>query len=214
MRRAKPLKAFDCSLCSDSKHVFNKKKNTWIKCSCLVKSISDSKYRDAGIPERFKNCSWKTMLGTHRILSKNAFTQLMKSCGEMRKGVKSELWFTVFSHSHTTRTEVNSLILRSACDGGLSARGLDIQALIDMEFEKTGDRYKTADVLCITCGSEPSHKWNKHVLESVLKKRWGLKLFTVLICEVKPSSLNTIYGSSRIESFIEEDFREVSLEPK
>lgn len=217
MRKVKSKsREFNCSLCSDSKHVFSPESNSWLKCNCLIEEQKNKNYKRAGVPVRFFASKWRDILKEYKVRTQNALTDLISDCDKMSKGEVQSNWFSVFSHSHQARSLVQSLVLKSACDGGIDCAVVTIRDLIDFQFDSSekNERCLQFPVLLIVCGNEPSHKYNQHSLESVLKSRWEKQLMTLLICETAPDKLATIYGSDRIGEFVTEDFREIRLDPK
>lgn len=127
------------------------------------------------------------------------------------KGVSD--WFLLHGGSPAARRTLSGLVLMAACDGGHVARKADLSGLVDLEFGRgeIKNDAPTADVLALELGSEPSHKWNKRILERILSERWEDGLTTLLLTGRQPDTLGSKYDSIAISEAIETRFNFVQL---
>jgi len=202
----------ECKLCSGSRHVFNKERGGWVICECLKKKRRIESYETAGVSTRYDNETWRTFTETHEVKNKRSLLKVIKQLGA---GEQPDRWVLIHGYPSRARALASTLILRTACDGELEARGIDVSGMIDAEFgDDRGAALLKLDALVIEVGGEPPNKWNRHVLEKVLKRRWAKNLFTVLIAEIEPGRVGTHYKSKQIEDDLSEKFIRVKLAPK
>lgn len=69
--------------------------------------------------------------------------------------------------------------------------------MIDAEFDPgRGSSLYGIQALGIECGEEPDNKWNRHVLEKAIRRRWMEKQFTMIVTVLEPSRLPGRYKNS------------------
>ena len=201
-----------CDLCGGTKHRYCEAKAAWVPCECLRGKRSTVRYRRAGIPERFDGETWASFLSSHEVSRPRALVEAAKVLSE---GCQPAGWILIHGRPTRARALAVALLLRSACDGRLEARALDVPSLIDAEFTPgRGRKVYETDVLAVEVGGEPKNKWNRHVLEKALRDRWSRGQFTILVTEGDPSRLAAGYGSGVIEESLSEKFSKVRVAPK
>ena len=199
----------ECKICDGAKHRYDKDQAQWVPCECLRAKRSKDRYRDAGIPERHHTETWKGFMQGHRVSAPKRLAEIAK---RLSRGEQPAKWLLFNSRSNRVREEFSSLILKSACDGELTALGLDVPSMIDAQFtEGRGESLWRIECLVIQVGNEPPNKWNRHVLEKAFQRRWARGLFTVLVTNLDPSRIGTTYKSRQIEEAIGENFVRIKV---
>jgi len=201
-----------CRLCGGSRHVFSEERGGYVACECLQRKQRTDSYRRAGVPGRYDNETWRTFVEAYTVERVRSLLAVAKS---LKAGDTDPQW--ILAHGRPTRARmlVASLVLRSACDGGLEGRLLDLPKLIDAEFQPgRGEDLYRMPVLVIEVGSEPGNKWNTVVMEKLVHKRWEASLFTMLVVEGEPTRVLNSYKSSRVTLAASERFLRVRVGPK
>ncbi len=184
----------------------------WVACPCLQTSRSEARYREAGVPLRFDDETWRTLAATYEVPELRLLADVAKV---LKRGEQPEDWLLVHGGPTRGRSLVMALLMRAACDGGLDARAVDLPGLIDVEFEKgRGAEFYRLDVLAIEVGRESPNKWNRVVLEKAIRQRWADKRFLVLVAHRDPSRLPSLYRSPVLEDAFEEKFRRVRVKER
>lgn len=134
---------------------------------------------------------------------------------KLQVGDREAPWVMLHGRPAKARQIAAALTARAACDGGLTAAMFDLPTLIDIEFnrgEATDDIYKV-DAAVVEVGGEPSHKFNRHVFERLIRTRWNTDRFTMLVVDGPPGRLGTKYGSQALSESFKEKFKRVKVEP-
>lgn len=201
----------DCEKCGGSRHVWSEAEAAYVPCECLRAQRGRARYRAAGVPERFDEETWRTFLDGYRATNVRA---LLGAARLLVKGEQPDRWILLHGLPSKARDLCSALVLRSACDGRMSARWLDLPMLIENEFDGRSAEPYELDVISLQVGGEPAHKWNRHVLERALRDRWAHRRFTLLVVDGDVTRLGALYKSPAIEEALRERFDKVRLEAK
>ena len=202
-----------CPECSGTKHRWDEAKGAWVSCSCLKSRRTASRYEKAGIGVKASDETWRTFFDSYAMTSAKG---LLGSAALMKAGDLPDEWWILHGRPGRARRIASALVLKAACDGGLSAGKTDLATLIDIEFERSEDQDADLwrrDVLSLELGDEPRHKWNRQVLDKILKARTAMRRFTILVTELEPSRLPSYYSSPVLEETLSEMAR-AKVEPK
>jgi hypothetical protein len=124
---------------------------------------------------------------------------------EMVKEKRGTKWYVVLGDPPSALEYICTMVAKEACQNDDSARVVTLMDLIDIEFAKGDDGGldpRKVGVLCLKLGSEPAHKWNKVVVEKILKYRWDRELLTVVIAEEDIDRLDSYYRSRIVTEFL------------
>lgn len=205
------MRDHNCSLCEGSRHRYDTEKNRWVKCECLTAKDSMSRYDRAGVPKRFDDETWQTLVPSYRL---KGVKKLVQEVARLKRGESSEGWFMVTGRPSRARDLIAALVLRTAVDGGHSAGRTDLPELITIEFgrgEEDQNDLVDRSVLVLYVGGEPAHKWNRHVMEKVIRKRWAKRQFLLLVAEVDPGRLASYYKSGIVQEALSQNFHRVHV---
>lgn len=201
-----------CERCGGARHRYDSERNTWVACECLRARRVTTRYARAGVPIRFSDETWRTLLSTYSVSEAKRLVGVAKA---LREGRQPEDWPLIGGSPSRARQLLATLLLRAACDGCLEARAMALPELIDVEFERGQSALVLATpVLILTVGNEPKNRFNRIVLEKALNRRWGHQRFTALVTGIDVARLATNYGSRAIDEALEERFFKVRLGPK
>lgn len=208
------MTAVPCVDCGGSRHRFDEARLAYVPCHCLRDARLAQRRRAAGLPPRFEGETWKGFLALYRI--ETSKRELLAAIEALRAGNADAPWLVVCGRPARARRLAATLILRAACEGGLAARLLDVPTMIDVEFEPgRGSSLYGIRALAIECGEEPENKWNRHVLEKAVRRRWLEEQFTMLVTVLDPSRLPSRYkNSGELAEAIAEKFADVRVSPR
>jgi len=204
-----------CSLCQGAKHVLQN--GCWQPCPCLSGKRSIEAYRKAGIPLRFDTESWRSCLREFDIDEPKT---LLSAAKKLRAKEQPSSWIILTGRPFDARAMLGALILKAACDGGLSAAQADLPTLIDIEFNREeasnplGPRIYGVGALVILCGEEPRHSYNKRVIERAVRYRWDRNLFTLIVSERDPGNLADRYESNLLRAMIRDRIEWIKVRPR
>jgi len=169
------------------------------------------KYREAGIPVRYDEKTWKDLVYSY---SPRDLKVLAQAGRELKRGIVGADWILLYGRPMRVRSLTEALLMRAACDGGLSAMATDLPGLIDVEFDKgrKGPGAYGVDVLSLEVGREPPNKWNRVVIEKALRRRWGDRKFLLLVVHGDPSRLASLYKSALVEESLSDRFVKIGVE--
>jgi len=201
----------DCRICNGSRHRWDKKRKQYIACVCLRAKRQVGSYRAAGIPQRYDDETWRSWEQTYKT---TGVRKLLEAAKTLAQGDQPDQWVLVHGRPMMAHSVASALLLRAACDGGLSAKALDLPYLIDAELQHhNAGQYYALDVVAVKIGDEAGNKWNRIVLERLLHYRWEQSLFTLLLVAGDPSRVAASYKSPRIVTAISR-FHRVTMFPK
>ena len=200
-----------CDQCNGSRHRWDPAKGRHVRCECLRTRQAEDRYVRAGVPRRFESETWRSFLKSYEVSGAKA---IVTAARDLARGGQPKSWILVSGRPEMARQIAVSLTLRSACDGHLTAKSLDVSDMIDAEFQRgEASHMPEIDVLVIQIGNEPVNKWHKVVLEKALRERWAHNRFTLLSSDLDPSRIATTYTSALIEEAMGR-FSRVCVEPK
>lgn len=200
-----------CETCGGTRHRYDDESRAWVKCECAAKEERCRKYERAGVARRYWKETWKGFLRYHKI---QPMKSLLLEVAKLSQGRASSGWFVLTGRPSAARNRMASLVLISACSGGIGARSVTLPGLIDVEFQHEDRGVYRAPVLVCYVGSEPAHKWNRHVIEKLLRIRWGDGLFTLLVAEVGLGRLTSFYKSGVFAESLTDRFIKVEVSEK
>lgn len=176
----------------------------WTICDCLKRVKQVERYRRSGVPPVYDRETWSKRL---RNLGPRARRPVLEAACALKKG-KPLSGGVVLSGPY--RCEIAALLLRAACDGGVSALWVDVPKLIDLWMSKRDQRTDPdphrVGALVVIAGREPRHSYNRHVMEKLVKTRRDYQTFTIVVSDGDPSRLGALYSrgvEAIIESFIQ-----------
>jgi len=201
-----------CKLCDGSRHRWCEDRGGYVPCECLREKHRTERFQRAGVPTRYDAETWKTFVATYAVKDVRGLLAVAK---ELKAGNVEADWVLVHGRPTRARMLAAALMLRSACEGGLEARSVDVPKLIDAEFQPgRGKEFYELPVLIVELGGEPGNKWNKIVLEKCVHQRWEASLFTMFVVEGEPNRVASNYKSTRIVQAVSRRFTKVRLDPK
>lgn len=157
--------------------------------------------------------TWRGLLGTIEV---EPLREVLEAARELRARGRSDRWLLVEGPA-AAREGLVALLAREAVDGGARTLLLDLPRLVDVEFrrgEELGPRVYKTEVLCLSVGQEPPHKYNKFVLEKALRVRWAERLCTVVSTSIAPARLAGVYQSAHVEDAVSKKFARIRAWPK
>jgi hypothetical protein len=167
----------------------------------------------AGVSERWAESSWKDFVGAVRMSPPQL---LLERARRLRRGEFPD-WVLIHGRPSRIRDFASAMVIRTACQGGLTAGTAALPDLIDVEFNR-GDAdspdLSRVNVLVVRLGTEPPHRWNGYVLEKLMRRRWADGSFTCAVFEVDPLRINDLYRSSSLTDSFKQKFDWVSVSEK
>lgn len=201
-----------CKLCDGSRHRWCDERSGYVPCECLKEKHRAERFVRAGVPTRYEAETWKTFVNTYFVSSAS---RLLRTAKELRGGNVEAPWSLVYGRPTRARMLAAALMLRSACEGGLESKSVDVPKLIDAEFQPgRGREFYDLPVLIVELGGEPGNKWNKIVLEKCVHQRWEASRFTMFVVEGEPDRVASNYKSTRIVQAVSRRFTKIRVGPR
>ena len=203
---------FKCKKCNDRKYILVLEK--WRPCECLLESRKAHKYHHAGIQPFFVSYTWGDWIKDHRKMSHNY--KLSQICVKRaKKRLHIKLMF-VLGDALSGKQSFTCLMLKDFIDAGLTARFINLDELIQLEFDK--DRreeleyiYNECDMVCVRVGTIKEHSYTRYVLEKFINSRKNNNKYGIITSRLDMETNAGAFGKE-VCSMISDGRRAIKIE--
>src|SRR3990167_4027662 len=184
-----------CNKCQDRKYILQNAK--WKPCECLLEHRMISKYQKSRIPPFFYSYTWNDLLKDFPTLIAK-----VKLCQRLVKKIKQghrAKFVYVQGQSNSGKQALISLILKEFIHLNMSCRLVNLDELVQMEFDKEQKDelkriYEVYDVVCLRLGTVLEHKYVRYVLEKFYNTRKNANKYGIFTSRLDMETKQGLYG--------------------
>jgi DNA replication protein DnaC len=184
-----------CKLCNDRKYVLVIDK--WRPCNCLLEFRKQHVYQHAGIPPFFISYTWGDFMKDNKKMSN--IVKLAKAViSKVKSGQRIKLMY-ILGEAQSGKQAFTCLLLKEYIGIGLSAKFINLDDLIQMEFDKERRDelefiYNQCDVVCLRIGTVKEHGYTRYVIEKFINARKNNNKLAIITSRIDIETNAGLFG--------------------